>query len=127
MIIGTVTVTRNMRHAAAILVAALTSLVLAMAGWDFRLWLHIFTPGMMIGGWAARSSSISLGGALFTQVAADFVFWFALTFGIYFLAAKLIAGSKRARNARALEGARRLADLGGTMPELKDIPRRRPN
>ena len=45
MIIGTVTVTRPMIHAAAALVAAMVSLVLTKCGWALRLSLNIFTPG----------------------------------------------------------------------------------
>jgi len=82
-----------MIHAAAALVAEMVSFVLTKAGWALRLSLNIFTPGMLIGSLAARSSSDSLGAALFTQIAVDFVFWFALTFGIYLLIAKFLRRS----------------------------------
>jgi hypothetical protein len=84
-----------MVHATAALVAAMVSFVLTKAGWALRLSLNILTPGMVIGGLAARNSSVSLGAALFTQIAVDFVFWFTLTFGIYLVIAKVLTAKAR--------------------------------
>ena len=91
MIIGTVTVTRSMVHAAAALAAAVIALVLSVVG--SALWFNRQIPmfGTVIAGLAARGQSVSLGGLILTQLATDFVFWFMLVFGVYLLVARFYA------------------------------------
>lgn len=128
MIIGTVTVTRSMVLAALAVVSFLIAVVGLLAGLD----LGVPTPGaLVVASLTSRPDYFSfiLGssmlGALALWVTIDWAFWFAAMCAIYFLVAKLVVGSKNARNARTLESPRRLASLGGAMPELKDVPRRK--
>jgi hypothetical protein len=130
MIIGAaiISVLKRIRAAAACAVGVFAALFLAIGGLSIQDNLGIRTPGTLASGaLVSQSPGDWLGDQLQAQIIVDWVFWFAVMCAIYFLVAKLVAGLKSARNARALETARWLASLGGTTPELKNIPRRRPD
>ncbi|MGA8503954.1 MAG: hypothetical protein WB683_20560 [Candidatus Sulfotelmatobacter sp.] len=128
MIIGTTTiiVPKWIRAAAVCAAGVFAALFLAVGSSSIQVNLGIRTPGTLVSGALVRQSPGDwLGDQLQAQIIVDWIFWFAVMCGIYFLVAKLIGRSKIARNAKMLESARRLASLGGTMPEFKNIPRRK--
>jgi hypothetical protein len=109
MIIGTVTVTRSMVLAA----LAIVSFLMAVMGLLAGLGLDVKTPGLLaMASLTSRPhyfSSIlgySILGALALWVTIDWAFWFAVMCAIYFLVAKLVAGSKSDRNARTIRAPR---------------------
>ena len=65
------------------------SLVLAISGWSFDTW-GIRTPGILVVDALARPDfRPDLGSMFRTQMFVDWVFWFSLLCGIYFLITKL--------------------------------------
>ena len=101
MIIGTVTVTRAMVLAA----LAVVSFLLAFADLFVGFGLRVPTPGFL-----AVEILVSRGhyfssilGAFALYVAIDWIFWFAVMCGIYFLVAKLGRKPKSAPKRREAE------------------------
>lgn len=70
--------------------AAVVSFMLAAAGWALRSKLGILTLGMRVSNFLVPSSpSASIFAAIVLQIAADFVFWFGLIWGLYWLLRRL--------------------------------------
>jgi hypothetical protein len=95
MIIGTITVTipKWIRAAAAVAVAAVVGLFLAFGSWALLDKYGIRSPGI----WWAESLpppsepgiGAGLGEMLQTQLVVDWIFWFAVICGTYFLITRL--------------------------------------
>ena len=76
-------------NAVFVIAALALSLVLAISGFGFDTWGGIRTPGILVVEALAKPDSrpdfAKLGPMFRTQLFVDWVFWFALLCGIYFL------------------------------------------